>query len=382
MNFIGRNFIREKSKMKNHPPKARSRREAAEKMSDMCVIKRYKEFLPITDKTPVISLNEGNTPLIKSVYFSRLVGKNAEVYFKYEGINPTGSFKDRGMTVAVSKAVEEGAKAVICASTGNTSASAAAYSARAGIKCIVLIPEGAIALGKLAQALMHGAKVIAVKGNFDEALKLVRQISEKERITLVNSINPYRIEGQKTGAFEICDFLGEAPEYHVIPVGNAGNITAYWKGYKEYRDKNKIRSLPKMLGFQAEGAAPIVKRKIIENPTTIATAIKIGNPASWKNAENARDESGGIIEAVTDDEIMNAYKLLASKEGIFVEPASAAGVAGMLKKSKEEYFDKSKKIRIVCVLTGHGLKDPDRAISSIEKPKIVSANLEDILREI
>ena len=345
------------------------------------IIERYREYLPITDRTPIITINEGNTPLIRAKHIEKLIGEGAEVYLKYEGLNPTGSFKDRGMTVAVSKAAEEGSKAIICASTGNTSASAAAYAARAGMKCIVLIPEGSIALGKLAQALIHGAKVIAVKGNFDECLEIVKEITEKHSITLVNSLNPNRIEGQKTGAFEICDSLNSNPEYHAIPVGNAGNITAYWKGYKEYKEKGKIKSLPVMLGFQAEGAAPIVKKKIIKDPKTIATAIKIGNPASWKSAEIARDESKGVIESVTDDEILNAYKLLASREGVFVEPASAASVAGVLKKAKEGYF-KNKKFKLVCVLTGHGLKDPDRAIATIEKPKIVPAKISAVLKEI
>ena len=345
------------------------------------VIERYREYLPITDKTPIITINEGSTPLVRAKHIEKLIGEGAEVYLKYEGLNPTGSFKDRGMTVAVSKAAEKGSKAVICASTGNTSASAAAYAVRAGMKCIVLIPEGSIALGKLAQALIHGAKVIAVKGNFDDCLEIVKEITEKHSITLVNSLNPNRIEGQKTGAFEICDSLNSAPEYHAIPVGNAGNITAYWKGYKEYKEKGKIGSLPIMLGFQAEGAAPIVKKKIIKDPKTIATAIKIGNPASWKTAEIARDESKGVIESVTDDEILNAYKLLASREGVFVEPASSASVAGVLKKAKEGYF-KNKKFKLVCVLTGHGLKDPDRAIATIEKPKIVPANINAVLKEI
>ncbi|NQU95247.1 MAG: threonine synthase [Candidatus Omnitrophica bacterium] len=347
----------------------------------MGIIKRYREYLPVTEKTPVISLNEGDTPLIRAGHIGGLVGGGAEVYLKYEGLNPTSSFKDRGMTLAVSKAVEEGSEAVICASTGNTSASAAAYAARAGIKCVVLIPEGSIALGKLAQALIHGAQVIAIKGNFDECLELVKAITKKHPMTLVNSLNPYRIEGQKSGAFEICDALGGAPDYHAIPVGNAGNITAYWKGYKEYKEKGKIDKLPKMIGFQAEGASPIVKGKIVKNPKTIATAIKIGNPANWKMAEAARDESGGLIEAVTDEEILNAYKILASKEGVFVEPASAASVAGVLKKSKQGYF-KGENLRIVCVLTGHGLKDPDRAIASIKKPKSLPAELDQVVREI
>jgi len=348
----------------------------------MGVIERYREYLPVSEKTRVITLNEGNTPLVRARHIESLLGKNAEVYLKYEGLNPTASFKDRGMTLAVTKALEEGRKAIMCASTGNTSASAAAYAARAGMKCIVLIPEGSIALGKLAQALIHGAQVIAIKGNFDECLVLAKEITAKYPITLVNSLNPYRIEGQKTGAFEICDVLGEAPRYHAIPVGNAGNITAYWKGYKEYKEKGKISNLPRMIGFQAEGAAPIVKGKIIKNPETIATAIKIGNPASWKKAEEARDESGGLIEAVTDDEILNAYKILASKEGVFVEPASAASVAGVLKKAKEGYFKEETNFKIVCILTGHGLKDPDRAIASVKKPKVLPAKLEAVIKEI
>lgn len=352
------------------------------------VIDRYKDYLPIADKTPIITLREGDTPLLEAKALSEEIGEGCRVFLKYEGLNPTASFKDRGMTVAVSKAVEEGAKAVMCASTGNTSASAAAYAAKAKIKCIVLIPEGAIALGKLAQALIHGAQVIAIKGNFDDALNLVREITSKHPIALVNSINPYRIEGQKTAAFEICDILGRAPDYHVIPVGNAGNITAYWKGYKEYKQKGRVANLPKMIGFQAEGAAPIVKKKVIENPETIATAIKIGNPASWKSAEAARDESCGLIETVTDEQILDAYKFLANKEGIFVEPASATSVAGAIKLSKRGYFKKevrNQKLEartIVCVLTGHGLKDPDRAIASIKKPKIVDAKLEAVLKEI
>ena len=344
------------------------------------LIDKYKSFLPITDKTPVITLNEGNTPLIYSRTLSEQV--NGEVYLKYEGLNPTASFKDRGMTVAVSKAIEEGKNAVICASTGNTSASAAAYAARAKIKCVVLIPEGAIALGKLAQALIHGAQVVAVDGNFDDAFNLVKEISDNYPIQLVNSINPYRIEGQKTGAFEICDQLGGPPDFHFIPVGNAGNITAYWKGYNEYKEKGLIKSLPKMCGFQAEGAAPIVRGKPVKKPETIATAIRIGNPASWKSAEAARDESGGLIDMVSDDEILSAYKLLANKDGVFVEPASAASVAGLIKLSKSNYFKKAKNPKIVCILTGHGLKDPDRAIKSIKKPTVVPANLKSVLTSI
>ena len=344
------------------------------------LIDKYKSFLPITDKTPVITLNEGNTPLIYSRTLSEQV--NGEVYLKYEGLNPTASFKDRGMTVAVSKAIEEGKNAIICASTGNTSASAAAYAAKAKIKCVVLVPEGAIALGKLAQALIHGAQVIAVEGNFDDAFNLVKEISANYPIQLVNSINPYRIEGQKTGAFEICDQLGGPPDFHFIPVGNAGNITAYWKGYKEYKEKGKIKSLPKMCGFQAEGAAPIVRGKPVKKPETIATAIRIGNPASWKSAEAARDESGGLIDMVSDDEILSAYKLLANKDGVFVEPASAASVAGLIKLSKSGYFKKVKNPKIVCILTGHGLKDPDRAIKSIKNPTVVPANLKSVLISI
>jgi threonine synthase len=346
------------------------------------VIERYKKYLPVTDKTPIITLKEGNTPLIYASHLSELVGNNFKVYLKIEGLNPTGSFKDRGMTLAISKACEQGSNAVMCASTGNTSASAAAYAARAGIKCIVLIPRGAIALGKLSQALIHGAVVLAVDGNFDDCLRLVREITAKYPITLVNSLNPFRIEGQKTASFEICDSLGDAPDFQVMPVGNAGNITAYWKGYKEYKLKAKSKILPKMLGFQAEGAAPIVRGHPIKNPKTIATAIRIGNPASWKQAEQARDESRGLIDMVFDKQIIEAYKLLASKEGVFVEPASAASVAGLLKLVKKGYFRKLQAKRLVCILTGHGLKDPDRAIKTIKQPKVVKADLKVILKEI
>lgn len=348
------------------------------------IIDKYKDFLPVNKNTPVISLNEGNTPLIYSKFLSEYINsKGAEVYLKYEGLNPTGSFKDRGMTVAISKAMEEKHTAVMCASTGNTSASAAAYAARARIKCIVLIPKGLVALGKLAQGLIHGAQVIAVDGNFDDALNLVKEITAKYPIQLVNSINPYRIDGQKTGAFEICDQLaGTAPGFHAVPVGNAGNITAYWKGYKEYKERGKIDRLPKMLGFQAQGAAPIVRGHPIEKPETIATAIRIGNPASWKKAEEARDESKGLIDMVSDDEILNAYKLLASKEGVFVEPASAASVAGIIKLSKNGYFKNFNNPKIVCILTGHGLKDPDRAIKSIKEPKVIPAKIESVLAEL
>jgi len=346
------------------------------------LINKYKKYLPVTDKTPVITLNEGNTPLIHSAYLSKLIGNNSKVYLKYEGLNPTGSFKDRGMTLAISKACEEGSTAVMCASTGNTSASAAAYSARAGIKCIVLIPSGAIALGKLSQALIHEAIVLAVEGNFDDALNLVRDITAKYPITLVNSLNPYRIEGQKTASFEICDFLGEAPDFQIMPVGNAGNITAYWKGYKEYKAEGKSNKLPKMLGFQAEGAAPIVRGHPIKNPETIATAIRIGNPASWHQAEEARDQSGGLIDMVSDTEILHAYKLLAAKDGVFVEPASASSIAGLIKLNNSGYFKNSSDSKIVCILTGHGLKDPDRAIKSIKEPKLIKPDIKVILKEI
>lgn len=340
------------------------------------VLREYKDYLPLTSKTPQITLYEGNTPLVYARHISNELG--VKVYLKYEGMNPTGSFKDRGMVVAIAKAVEEGAKSVICASTGNTSASASAYSAVAGLKSIVLIPEGAIALGKLAQALTYGARVIAVKGNFDTALNLVREAGRHFPVTIVNSINPYRIEGQKTASFEICDVLGEAPDYLFIPVGNAGNITAYWKGFKEYKINGKIKKLPRMMGFQAEGAAPIVRGYPIENPKTIATAIKIGNPASWKSAVLAAEESNGIIDMVSDEEILNAYKFVASMEGIFVEPASAASVAGLLKCVREGKIEKDS--IVTCVLTGHGLKDPDTAVNSASPPIIISPNMEELAK--
>ena len=341
------------------------------------LINKYREFLPVTDSTPVVTLNEGNTPLIKADNLAKKIGIDAEIYLKFEGCNPTGSFKDRGMTMAVSKAKEEGSGAIICASTGNTSASAAAYGAKAGMKTYVLIPDGYIALGKLSQAMMYGAEIVAIQGNFDRALEVVREISEKYPITLVNSVNPYRIEGQKTGAFEICEALGTAPDYHFIPVGNAGNITAYWKGYNHWYQIGKISSRPKMMGFEAEGAAAIVKGERIMNPETLATAIRIGNPASWKFAEAARDESGGMINFVTDDEIVAAYKLIASTEGVLAEPASAASVAGLIK-VKSQVKDGSK---IVCILTGNGLKDPDNAIKySNADVKKTSSDINDILR--
>ena len=341
------------------------------------LIKKYAEFLPVTEATPIVTLNEGNTPLIKAENLAKKIGIDAEIYLKFEGCNPTGSFKDRGMTMAVTKAKEAGSNAIICASTGNTSASAAAYGAKAGLKTYVLIPDGYIALGKLSQAMMYGAEIIAIQGNFDKALEMVREISDKYPITLVNSVNPYRIEGQKTGAFEICEALGQAPDYHFIPVGNAGNITAYWKGYKEWHKLGKIKELPKMMGFEAEGAAAIVKGERILNPETLATAIRIGNPASWKFAEQARDESNGMINYVTDEEIVNAYKLIASCEGVLAEPASAASVAGLIK-VKNQVKEGSK---IVCILTGNGLKDPDNAIKySNADVKKTSADLNDILK--
>jgi threonine synthase len=343
------------------------------------IIERYREYLPVTEKTPVITLLEGNTPLIPSRYLPDLLGVDVKVYFKFEGLNPTGSFKDRGMTLAVSKAVEKGAKAILCASTGNTSAAAAAYAARAGIRCVVLIPEGKIALGKLAQALIHGARVIPISGNFDEALTLAREISQSHPIALVNSVNPDRIEGQKTAAFEIIDVLGEAPDIHCIPVGNAGNITAYWKGYREYRANRFSTGLPKMWGFQAAGAAPIVQGKIVEKPETIATAIRIGNPASWKSATAARDESQGRIEAVTDDEILEAYRFLAGREGVFAEPASAASVAGLIKFGRQTL--KSGQV-VVCTLTGHGLKDPDTATKVSTLPAPIDPEKNAVLKAI
>lgn len=341
------------------------------------LIKKYAQYLPVSESTPIVTLNEGNTPLIKAENLAKKIGVNAEIYLKFEGCNPTGSFKDRGMTLAVTKAKEEGSGAIICASTGNTSASAAAYGAKAGMKTYVLIPDGYIALGKLSQAMMYGAEIIAIEGNFDRALEVVREVSAKYPITLVNSVNPYRIEGQKTGAFEICEALGQAPDYHFIPVGNAGNITAYWKGYKQWHELGKIPTLPKMMGFEAEGAAAIVKGQRIMNPETLATAIRIGNPASWDKAVAARDESNGIINFVTDDEIVSAYKLIASCEGVLAEPASAASVAGLIK-VKDTIKEGSK---IVCILTGNGLKDPDNAIKySNANVKKASSDIYDILK--
>lgn len=329
--------------------------------SRMPLIERYSRFLPVSGSTPIITLLEGDTPLIRADRLAKIIDPKLTIYLKYEGLNPTGSFKDRGMTMAISKAVEVGVSAVICASTGNTAASAAAYSAKAGLTCAVVLPKGEVALGKVSQSMVHGAKVIAVNGNFDDALNTVRKVASSYPVTLVNSVNPYRIQGQKTGAFEICDMLGDAPTFHAIPVGNAGNITAYWQGYREYMKAKKTSRLPKMLGFQAEGAAPIVRGKPVANPQTVATAIRIGNPASWESAVRARDESGGLIDSVTDEEILDAYKLLASQEGVFCEPASAASVAGVRKLAASGYF--TEPANVVCVLTGHGLKDPDRAVA-------------------
>lgn len=343
------------------------------------LLREYRKYLPITNKTPLITLHEGNTPLIKAERIGRDL--DIELYLKYDGLNPTGSFKDRGMVMAVAKALEgRNTKAIMCASTGNTSASAAAYAARSGIDCIVVIPDGNIALGKLAQALMYGAKVIAIKGNFDEALKAVVDITDKYPITLVNSINPFRLQGQKTSAFEICDVLGKAPDYLAIPVGNAGNISAYWMGFKEYKENGKINNLPKMIGFEAEGSAAIVQNKIIENPQTLATAIKIGNPASWKLAVNAANESEGFIDSVTDDEILEAYKMLTTEEGIFAEPASAASLAGIIKSRKSGKINKGD--TVVSVLTGNGLKDPDNAIKICNEPIKVDNNIEEIRKAI
>ncbi len=323
------------------------------------LINRYRSFLPVSDLTPVITLHEGNTPLIPLPAIATRIGRQVQVYAKYDGLNPTGSFKDRGMTMAISKAKEAGANAVICASTGNTSAAAAAYAIRGGMRAFVLIPDGYVALGKLAQALIYGAEVIAIQGNFDDALNIVRQVADHYPITLVNSVNPYRLEGQKTAAFEIVDTLGEAPDWLCIPVGNGGNITAYWKGFCEYHEHSQCHRLPRMMGFQAAGAAPLVYGEPVKNPETLATAIRIGNPANWEKAIAARDASKGEFNAVTDDEILDAYRLLAH-EGIFCEPASAASVAGLLKVADQVPSSST----VVCVLTGNGLKDPDTALKA------------------
>jgi threonine synthase len=325
------------------------------------VLERYGDFLPLTERTPIFSLGEGSTPLVRCPELAKEIGC-ASLHFKFEGCNPTGSFKDRGMVVAVAKAVEAGSRAVMCASTGNTSASAAAYAAYLGLEATIMVPHGNIALGKLAQAIIYGAKIVNIDGNFDDALEVVLKITEKHPVTLVNSLNPYRIQGQKTASFEIVDDLGDAPDYHFIPVGNAGNITAYWMGYKEYYDAGKSTRLPKMMGFQAEGAAPIVRGRKVDNPETVATAIRIGNPASWDKAAAARDESGGIIDMVSDQEILAAQQLLARKAGIFGEPASAAPLAGMLKLKRGgmDFNGKS----VVGIVTGNGLKDTETALKN------------------
>ncbi len=344
------------------------------------IIERYRHLLPVSDATPIVSIQEGGTPLLRAENLElhlaslRSVPPGFEIWLKYDGANPTGSFKDRGMTMAMSKAVEEGTRGVICASTGNTSASAAAYAARAGVPCWVVIPEGKIAMGKLAQAVMHGAKVLEIGGNFDRALELVVKASDDLDLTLVNSINPYRIAGQKSVAWEVADALGSAPDFHFLPVGNAGNITAHWRGYKEYREAGRVDALPVMMGFQAAGAAPLVLGTPVEAPETLATAIRIGNPASWDGAIAARDESAGCIDSVTDDEIVAAYRLIASLEGIFAEPASAASVAGLIKVWAAGELDLCG--RVVCTLTGHGLKDPERAIASAVRPTTIESSFE------
>jgi len=344
------------------------------------VIEQYRDFLPVTDKTPIVTLSEGNTPLIHAPRLEEATDRRLSIYLKCEGFNPTGSFKDRGMTMAISKALEAGSRAVICASTGNTSASAAAFAARAGIRAFVMVPKGAVALGKLSQAAIHGAKVLMVDGNFDQALTIVRQIAERYPVTLVNSVNPFRLEGQKTGAFEVCDQLGRAPDYHLVPVGNAGNITAYWRGYREYHRAGRVKELPRMVGFQAAGAAPIYENRVIQEPRTVATAIKIGNPASWGPALEAMKDSRGWIDIVTDEEILRAYRLLAHEEGIFMEPASAATVAGLSKLIKAGRFEPGS--TLVLTLTGHGLKDPDTALESASRPTTVPPRVDAVLAQL
>jgi len=347
-------------------------------MSYKGLIDKYRQYLPVNEKTPIITLMEGNTPLVPSENIGKELG--IELYFKYEGLNPTGSFKDRGMVLAIAKAIENGSDSVICASTGNTSASAAAYAARFNLNCAVVIPAGNIAYGKLAQAFMYGAKVIPIEGNFDEALELVRAISEKHNMTLVNSINPFRLEGQKTASFEVFEQLGKIPDYLALPVGNAGNISAYWMGFILMREKGISDTLPKMAGFQAEGASPIVNGRVFKSPETVATAIRIGNPVSWKKAEAARDESGGMIDSVTDAEILTAYKMLAEREGVFAEPASAASIAGVIKSIENGKVSKGS--TVVCVLTGNGLKDPDNAIKLIERQSPVKACEDEVMKRI
>ena len=344
------------------------------------VIEEYRDFLPVTDKTPIVTLYEGNTPLVPAPRLAEATDSRMEIYLKCEGFNPTGSFKDRGMALALSKALERGSRAVICASTGNTSASAAAFAARAGIRAFVMVPKGAVALGKLSQAAIHGARVLTVEGNFDQALTIARQIAERHPVTLVNSVNPFRLEGQKTGAFEVCDQLSRAPDYHLIPVGNAGNITAYWRGYREYHRAGRVTELPRMVGFQAAGAAPIYENRVIEEPRTVATAIKIGNPASWGPALEAVKDSRGWIDIVTDEEILRAYRMLAREEGVFMEPASAATVAGLIKSVKAGRFEPGS--TVVLTLTGHGLKDPDTALESASRPTAVLPQLDAVLGQL
>jgi len=345
------------------------------------VIRRYRGFLPVSEDTPVISLNEGGTPLIEASGIVNELGGDFQLFVKYEGLNPTASFKDRGMTLAVSKAAERGARIVACASTGNTSASAAAYAARAGMRCLVLIPEGKIAFGKMAQALIHGAQTLEIRGNFDDALEIVRELGVRDDVEVVNSINPYRIQGQKTASFEVCDALGEAPDMHFLPVGNAGNITAYWMGYKEYRESGNSSKLPRMMGWQAEGAAPIVRGAPVERPETVATAIRIGNPASWEHAVNAATESSGAIDMVSDEEILDAHRMLARTAGIFVEPASAAGIAGIVKCHSRGGIPNGS--TVVVTVTGHGLKDPGVAVeNSLAESTVVDADMDSVLAAI
>ncbi len=343
------------------------------------IIRRYRDALPIAEEH-IVTLHEGNTPLLPAPQLAEQIFPGLDLYLKFEGLNPTGSFKDRGMTYAVSKAVEKGAQAIACASTGNTSAAAAAYGARAGLKVVVIIPAGKIALGKLSQALMHGAQVIQIEGNFDQALEIVRVLANESHCELVNSVNPNRLMGQQTAAFEICDYFAEAPQYHALPVGNAGNITAYWQGYETYFAQGKSTCKPQMLGFQAEGASPIVKGEIVKNPETVASAIRIGNPANWESALKVRDDSGGLIDAVTDTEILASYQLLARYAGYFAEPASAASVAGVVKLAQQGFFKAGD--RVVCTLTGHGLKDPDNAIANSPQPQTLPADAKQVLSVI
>jgi len=344
------------------------------------LIDKYRDRLPVHDDTRIISLGEGNTPLIRLNNIPKTIGKDVDIYVKYEGLNPTGSFKDRGMTMAVTKAVEDGSKAIICASTGNTSAAAAAYAARAGITAFVLIPDGKIALGKLAQAMMHGAVVIQIKGNFDAGMQLVKEVGAETPVTIVNSINPYRLQGQKTAAFEILEELGSAPDFHCIPVGNAGNITAHWMGYSEYHENGIVNSRPRMVGYQASGSAPFMRGRMVDNPETIATAIRIGHPQSWDKAWKVREESDGWFDECTDEEILAAQKLLAEREGVFCEPASATSLAGAMRDIQDGKIPEGSKI--VCTLTGHGLKDPDTAIKQSTPVQTVDATLEQVKKAI